>query len=69
MKVLSREKSDSKGEVQEPRILARHLARELSSEETESVVGAGTFFHPLTSSCGSSDNNPCDLDWLNGDNG
>lgn len=43
---------------EETRILARSLARELTSEEIDLVSGAGC----TKSTCSASDNNSCDLD-------
>lgn len=53
-------------DVQQPRILARQFAREITAEEL-SIVGGGVkhtcdLGDPTGSTCAASDGNPCDQD-------
>ena len=48
---------------QEPRVLAREVARQLTPAELLQAAGAGGN-STMASSCTGSDRNPCDLDWL-----
>lgn len=48
---------------QEPRVLAREVARQLTPAELLQAAGAAGK-SKMTSTCTGSDRNPCDLDWL-----
>lgn len=51
------------GKKEETRVLAREIARQLTPEELLQAAGAAGV-SPMASTCGGSDRNPCDLDWL-----
>lgn len=54
---------EKENKKQEPRVLAREVARQLTPAELLQAAGAAAK-SKMVSTCTGSDRNPCDLDWL-----